>query len=237
MSLHDLNAAHDFLQRHIGPSAEDQRRMLAELGLEDLEKLIETVIPSDILDRRRIDNHLPPAISENDILSRLEKISLKNVQVKSLIGQGYYNNHTPEVIIRNVLENPGWYTAYTPYQAEISQGRLEALANFQTMIMDLTGLPVANASLLDEASAAAEAMALCLRAASRNKKGSSRYFFVADNCHPQSIDVVQNRVKALEDSLDIRVIVAPVEQLAEIVEQYPLFGALIQYPGTYGEVR
>ena len=229
-----LDAAHDFLQRHIGPNAEDQQKMLRELGFESLEALIATVVPPDILERERIAGRIPDAISENDVLEKLEAISQKNVQVKSLIGQGYYNNHTPQVIIRNVLENPGWYTAYTPYQAEIAQGRLEALANFQTVIMDLTALPIANASLLDEATAAAEAMTMCLRS-SKNKQHS---FFIADNCHPQTIDVLRTRAHSLSTlagSTAMELIVAPIEELSHHAAK--LFGALFQYPGTRGEIR
>ena len=227
-NLTTLDAAHDFLQRHIGPNAEDQQKMLRELGFENLEALIDAVVPPDILERERIEGRIPSAISENDVLEKLEAISQKNVQVKSLIGQGYYNNHTPQVIIRNVLENPGWYTAYTPYQAEIAQGRLEALANFQTVIMDLTALPIANASLLDEATAAAEAMTMCLRSTKNKQRG----FFIADNCHPQTIDVLRTRAGSLSTAIEL--IVAPVEELDAHASK--LFGALIQYPGTRGEI-
>ncbi len=239
--LDELDAAHDFLRRHIGPSATEQQQMLHELGFDSLEQLSQAIVPDNIRQRERIEGRIPSAISEDDILRKLEAMSRQNIQVKSLIGQGYYGNHTCAVIIRNVLENPGWYTAYTPYQAEISQGRLEALANFQTVVIDLTGLPIAEASLLDEASAAAEAMTMCLRAAPRKRGGNAQatsYFFVADNCHPQTIDVVKNRAQALRASLGLKVIVAPVEELAACIEKYgsALFGALLQYPGTRGEV-
>ena len=183
----DLNS---FARRHIGPNEEEVRVMLREVGFEDLDSLIEAAVPRNIrLDREL---NLPEAKSEMEALAELRAISRKNKVARSFIGSGYSDCITPPVIQRNILENPGWYTAYTPYQAEIAQGRLEALLNFQTMITDLTALEIANASLLDEATAAAEAMALC-HAVVPNRKT----FFVADNCHPQTIDVMQTRAKPL----------------------------------------
>src|SRR5437867_12635360 len=177
-----------FARRHIGPSEEEMREMLRDFGFENLDALIDAAVPKNIrLDREL---NLPEAKSEMEALAELHAIAKKNKVKRSFIGAGYYDCITPPVIQRNILENPGWYTAYTPYQAELAQGRLEALVNFQTMATDLTALDIANASLLDEATAAAEAMALCYHAAadrSRNK------FFVADNCHPQTTEVVLTR--------------------------------------------
>ncbi|MEP6602740.1 MAG: glycine dehydrogenase (aminomethyl-transferring), partial [Spartobacteria bacterium] len=179
-----------FVRRHIGPNDDEVSAMLAEIGFENLDALIDAAVPKNIrLDRQL---HLPEAKSEAEALAELRAISKKNRVAKSFIGAGYSDCITPPVIQRNILENPGWYTAYTPYQAEIAQGRLEALLNFQTMITDLTGMQIANASMLDEATAAAEAMALCHAAVSGRKT-----FFVADNCHPQTIEVVRTRAKPL----------------------------------------
>src|SRR6266702_646200 len=168
-----------FARRHIGPSEEEVRAMLREVGFKDLDSLIDDAVPKNIrLDRQL---NLPEAKSESEALAELRAIAKKNKVARSFIGTGYYDCITPLVIQRNILENPGWYTAYTPYQAELAQGRLEALLNFQTMVTDLTGLDIANASMLDEATAAAEAMALC-HAVVRGRKT----FFVADNVHPQT---------------------------------------------------
>src|SRR5207245_10111807 len=167
-----------FVRRHIGPNEEEVRAMLHKVGFENLDALIDAAVPKNIRLNRQL--NLPEAKSETEALAGLRSIANKNKIVRSFIGAGYYDCITPPVIQRNILENPGWYTAYTPYQAELAQGRLEALVNFQTMMTDLTGLDIANASLLDEATAAAEAMSLCHAVAcGRNK------FFVADNCHPQ----------------------------------------------------
>src|SRR5215469_4898799 len=179
-----------FARRHIGPNENKVREMLHEVGFENLEALIDAAVPKNIrLDRQL---NLPKAKSETDALTELRAIAGKNKVTRSFIGTGYYDCITPPVIQRNVFENPGWYTAYTPYQAEIAQGRLEALLNFQTVITDLTKLDIANASLLDEATAAAEAMHLCQAIASDRKT-----FFVAANCHPQTIEVVQTRAHPL----------------------------------------
>src|SRR5919197_647899 len=185
----DINS---FARRHIGPNEDEVRTMLRELGFESLDSLVDAAVPRNIrLDREL---KLPEPKSEMEALAELRAISRKNKIARSFIGCGYSDCITPPVIQRNILENPGWYTAYTPYQAELAQGRLEALVNFQTMVTDLTALDIANASLLDEATAAAEAMALCHHAApdrSRNK------FFVADSCHPQTVEVVRTRAKPL----------------------------------------
>src|SRR5438128_5426547 len=187
-----------FARRHIGPTEEEVRSMLSEVGYEDLDSLIDATVPKNIrLDRQL---NLPAAKSETEALAELRAIANKNKLARSLIGAGYSDCITPPVIQRNILENPGWYTAYTPYQAEIAQGRLEALLNFQQMIVDLTALDIANASLLDEATAAAEAMSLCHAAVpdggdpGRNRRQT---FFVADNCHPQTVAVIQPRAEPL----------------------------------------
>src|SRR5438309_6385912 len=178
-----------FADRHIGPNADEVAQMLRELGFENLDALVDATVPKNIRLDRPLE--LPKAKSENEALTELRALSSKNKVARNFIGAGYSDTITPPVIQRNILENPGWYTAYTPYQAELAQGRLEALVNFQTMVTDLTALDIANASLLDEATAAAEAMALCYQAAtgcdSRNR------FFVADNCHTQTIAVVRTR--------------------------------------------
>jgi glycine dehydrogenase len=215
----DLNS---FARRHIGPSEAEVAEMLNELGFEGLDSLINAAVPKNIrLDRQL---KLPEAKSETEALAELRAISRKNKLARSFIGAGYYDCITPPVIQRNILENPGWYTAYTPYQAEIAQGRLEALLNFQQMIIDLTALDIANASLLDEATAAAEAMSLC-RAAVPNRKT----FFVADDCHPQTIAVVQTRAKPL--GIEIKI-----GHYSRFQFDDTIFGALIQYPATDGAI-
>src|SRR5213082_2606394 len=181
-----------FADRHIGPNDNEVEQMLREVGFDNLDEFIDATIPENIRFGRSLD--LPSAKSESEALAELRGLAAKNRVAKSFIGAGYYDTITPPVIQRNVLENPGWYTAYTPYQAELAQGRLEALLNFQTMIVDLTKLDIANASMLDEATAAAEAMALCHHAATDR---SRKKFFVADNCHPQTIEVVRTRAKPL----------------------------------------
>src|SRR3984893_5917454 len=190
-----------FARRHIGPDENEIAEMLRELGFDNSDALIDATIPKNIRLGRQL--NLPEAKSEGAALAELRAISKKNKVEKTFIGAGYSDCLTPPVIQRNVLENPGWYTAYTPYQAELAQGRLEALLNFQTMITDLTGLDIANASLLDEATAAAEAMTLCPAAAGVGAGGYKKTFFVADNCHPQTIDVVRTRAKPLGIELKI----------------------------------
>ena len=184
-TLKQLSDSSEFQQRHIGPNDAQARAMLNKLGASSLEELINETVPASIL---RDSLPLPDGISEQDALNELADIAAKNTIARSYIGMGYHDTHTPKVILRNVLENPGWYTAYTPYQPEIAQGRLEALLNFQQMVIDLTALDLANASLLDEATAAAEAMAMCKRAARKNK---SDVFFVDRHCHPQTIAVLK----------------------------------------------
>ncbi|ANN76163.1 aminomethyl-transferring glycine dehydrogenase [Bordetella flabilis] len=216
-----LDTHTDFLPRHIGPSDADQAAMLRVLGVATLDELIAEVVPPRI--RTDAPLALPPARSEPDVLAELRELASANEVYRNYIGQGYYGTHTPNVILRNILENPAWYTAYTPYQPEISQGRLEALLNYQTMVADLTGLDIANASLLDEGTAAAEAMTLARRGA----KSRSNVFFVSSHCHPQTIEVVRTRAQGL----DIEVVVADESQGLP-----DCFGVLLQYPHSLGAV-
>ena len=213
-----------FVQRHIGPSEADRAAMLDRLGMPDIDALVARAVPGAI--RRETPLALPEARSEAEVLQALGAIAAENEVLRSFIGMGYHDCHTPSVILRNVLENPAWYTAYTPYQPEISQGRLEALLNFQTMVCDLTGMAVANASMLDEPTAAAEAMALARRVG----KSPSARFFVAGDCHPQTIAVVRTRAAAA----GIGILVGDPEMELGSAD---VFGALLQYPGTTGEVR
>jgi glycine dehydrogenase len=210
-------------RRHIGPSPSEMEEMLRVVGASSLDALIDETVPKSIRQKEPLDFGKP--LSERKLLNQMRVTASKNKVLTSLIGQGYYGTVTPPVITRNILENPAWYTAYTPYQPEISQGRLEALLNFQTMISDLTGLDVANASLLDEATACAEAMTMAQRVA----KSKATAFFVDENCHPQNIEVIQTRAKPL----GIEVIVADPDQL----DAGAVFGAIFQYPGTYGHIR
>jgi len=212
----------DFSRRHIGPRDEEIRRMLSALGLESLEQLAQLALPPAIRSDRPLE--LPAPLAEHEALAVLRVLSRRNRIVRSFIGQGYYDCVLPAVVQRNILENPGWYTQYTPYQAEISQGRLEALLNFQTMVSDLTGLELANASLLDEATAAAEAMSLARNA--RRVAGEQR-FFAADHCHPQTLDVLKTRAQAQ----GIRLEVGAMEEF-EPSDRY--FGVLFQFPTTHG---
>ncbi|QVM88860.1 glycine dehydrogenase (aminomethyl-transferring) [Pseudomonas lalucatii] len=212
-----------FLRRHLGPDEAEQQAMLAVLGLPSRAALIEQTVPPAIRLKRALE--LPAALDERAALAKLRGYAEQNQVWTSLIGMGYYGTLTPTVILRNLLENPGWYTAYTPYQPEIAQGRLEALLNFQQLTIDLTGLELASASLLDEATAAAEAMALAKRVA----KSKSNLFFVDENCHPQTISVVRTRAEAFGFDL----VIAAVDELAA----HQVFGALLQYPDTHGEIR
>jgi glycine dehydrogenase len=213
-----------FARRHIGPGPEETRQMLSLLGVPSLDALVERAIPAEI--RLRQPLQFPPPCSEYELLAELKEILSKNKVCRSYIGMGYSDCITPPVIQRNILENPGWYTAYTPYQAEISQGRLEALLNFQTMIMDLTGMEIANASLLDEATAAAEAMTLCYRL---QGNGQRNVFFVSEKCHPQTIEVVKTRATPLA----VQIIVGDYLQFRFDAK---VFGCLLQYPATDGAV-
>ena len=221
-ALEMLQYQDEFLRRHIGPGDVQIAEMLRELGLESLQQLIVETIPSSILSNKPIS--LPDPIPENEALAKLKSIAAKNKQSRSFIGLGYYDTYTPNVILRNVLENPGWYTAYTPYQPEISQGRLECLLNFQQMTLDLTAMDLANASLLDEATAAAEAMALAKRT-SKNRNANN--FFVHENCFPQTIDVIRTRAECFGFELVIGSI--------EDINAEGLFGAIFQYPSMLGD--
>ena len=222
-TLAQLEQRDDFVGRHVGPDAAETRAMLDVLGLESLDQLIDKVIPASILSAAPL--ALPEGRSEPETLALLRTIADKNRVLRSFIGTGYHGTFTPTVILRNVLENPAWYTAYTPYQPEISQGRLEALLNFQTMVTDLTGLEIANASLLDEATAAAEAMAFCQRLS----KSKAKAFFVSRDCHPQTIEVVRTRA----EPLGFEVIVG---DAATELAAHEVFGVLLQYPASTGEV-
>ena len=214
-----------FARRHIGPDPDQARRMLGELGFSSMDELIDAAVPRRI--RSRAGLRLGPALSEHEALAKLRALACRNKIFRSCIGMGYHDTLTPPVILRNVLENPGWYTAYTPYQAEISQGRLEALLNFQTMVIDLTGLEVANASLLDEATAAAEAMALCFHA---RPQAAGGLFLLSDGCHPQTIAVVRARARAVGAEIEV-------SSEEEFDFARKPFGVLLQYPRTDGAAR
>ena len=226
--LSELENPQEFIARHIGLSAADEAHMLAAIGQSSRRALIEAVVPRSIA--RSTHMSIEPGVGEAQALAELKALAQRNQVFKSYIGQGYHGTHTPTVILRNILENPAWYTAYTPYQAEISQGRMEALINFQTLVCDLTGMPVANASMLDEATAAAEAMTL----AKRSVKSKSSVFLVAGDCHPQTIEVIQTRARPL----GITVKVSSREQpLSSLMAAGDYFGALAQYPATDGMVH
>ena len=225
-ALDALENANEFQARHIGITPADEARMLRAVGASSRRALIDSIVPRAIARSRAM--ALPAPVSEAAALAELKTIAAKNQVLKSFIGQGYHGTHTPGVILRNILENPAWYTAYTPYQAEISQGRLEALANFQTLVCDLTGLPMANASMLDEATAAAEAMTL----AKRSVKSPSNTFVVAGDCHPQTIEVVQTRAQAL--GIHVQLANSAAEWDAALAGDY--FAVLAQYPTTSGRI-
>lgn len=215
-----------FVARHIGPRDTEIREMLELLGYRSLDELTKAVVPANILHDQPMD--LPAGVSEEQALAELKRIASKNRVMRSLIGQGYSSAHTPKVIQRNVLENPAWYTAYTPYQPEISQGRLEILFYFQTLISELTGLEISNASLLDEGTAAAEAMTLC----HRHYKGNKHQFLVANQCHPQTIEVIRTRA----EPLGIKVIIFDQTQTPDWDSVPDVFGVLVQYPATDGAI-
>jgi glycine dehydrogenase len=219
-SLEDAGA---FIARHIGTTPAEQAAMLAEMGYASRAAMMDAVVPAAIREHQPLP--LPGPMTEDAALARLRALAAGNRVLKSYIGQGYYGTHTPGVILRNILENPAWYTAYTPYQPEIAQGRLEALVNFQTMVCDLTGMAIANASMLDEGTAAAEAMTLALRVG----KGASRRFYVADDVFAQTVDVVRTRAAPL----GIEVVVGPAADAAKA----DAFAVLLQYPGANGDVR
>ena len=218
----------DFSLRHIGVHGDDKKQMLNDLGVESLEQLMQETLPDSIIVDKEL--NLPEPFSELELERHMKRLGLKNKTFKSYIGLGYYNTILPPVIQRNILESPGWYTAYTPYQAEIAQGRLEALLNFQTMVSDLTALPIANASLLDEATAAAEAMHMFLESRSRDqKKSGANQFFVSEEIFPQTLSVLKTKA----DGLDIELVIG---DHREFNFSDKTFGALLQYPAKYGEV-
>ena len=223
-SLAQLEHHVAFIGRHIGPDAAEQAEMLKVIGQPSLDALVDAIVPGSI--KLQAPLALPAPTSEEEALAKIRAIAAKNQVFRSWIGMGYAGTFTPNVILRNILENPAWYTAYTPYQAEISQGRMEALINFQTMICDLTGMEIANASLLDEATAASEAMTL----AKRSAKSKSNVFIVAGDCHPQTIAVLKTRAEPL--GIEVRVGVAP-----QLMQQGDYFGVLAQYPSTTGLIH
>jgi glycine dehydrogenase len=226
-SLSQLENATEFQARHLGPWDAEQASMLKVIGVASRQALMEAIVPETI--RRPAPMDLPAALTEAQALAELKAIAQQNQVMRSFIGQGYFNTLTPGVILRNILENPAWYTAYTPYQAEISQGRMEALVNFQTMVTDLTGMAIANASMLDEATAAAEAMTL----AARVGKSQSQRFVVAHDVLPQNLEVIQTRAKPLGITVDV----VHATDLIKHLESNDCFGALLQYPGVNGQVR
>ena len=218
-----------FSSRHNGPDQGQTEEMLQAIGATSMEQLISETVPAGIRMKRELD--LPEALSEHDYLKHIREIASQNKIFKSYIGMGYYDTYTPNVILRNILENPGWYTAYTPYQAEIAQGRLEALINFQTMVTDLTGMEIANASLLDEGTAAAEAISMLYSQRKGEKRKSANHYFVSENCHPQTLSVIRGRL----EPLDIELVTGDPEQVD--LTDPGLFGILVQYPDTYGSVK
>jgi len=226
--LGDLENPSEFIARHIGIDETDEVHMLAVVGSASRRELVEGIVPRSIA--RGTPMAIPAPVTEAAALKQLKAIAAKNQVFKNFIGQGYYGTYTPGVILRNILENPAWYTAYTPYQAEISQGRMEALINFQTMVCDLTGMPIANASMLDEATAAAEAMTL----AKRSVKSKSNVFIVAGDCHPQTIEVIQTRAKPL--GIEVKVSTASAT-LPQLMAEGDYFGVLAQYPATTGSIH
>lgn len=226
ISVEALKPSDTFPRRHNSATPEEQTKMAEFCGFPSLDSLIDSTVPKSI----RIDSmkfsKFDEGLTEAQMLEHMESLASKNKVFKSFIGMGYYNTFVPPVILRNIMENPGWYTQYTPYQAEISQGRLESLLNYQTLITDLTGLPMSNASLLDEGTAAAEAMAMC----NNIQKGKKKTFIIANNCHPQTIDVCKTRA----DGFDLKVVTADVKDFD--YSSGDVCGVLIQYPGTEGEV-
>nr|WP_176140920.1 aminomethyl-transferring glycine dehydrogenase [Pseudoxanthomonas indica] len=221
-SLRALEHHDAFIERHIGPNDAEIAHMLRIVGHDSLEAMTDAIVPASIKSAAQL--ALPEAISEEEALAKIRSVADRNQVFRSFIGQGYYGTHTPKVILRNILENPAWYTAYTPYQAEISQGRMEALINFQTLVSDLTGMEIANASLLDEATAAAEAMTL----AKRSAKSKSNVFFVLDGVHPQTLEVLRTRAEPLNLTVQVG--------SAEEALNTDSFGVLIQYPDSFGHV-
>eukprot|EP00557_Chaetoceros_sp_GSL56_P000965 CAMPEP_0176501716 /NCGR_PEP_ID=MMETSP0200_2-20121128/14324_1 /TAXON_ID=947934 /ORGANISM="Chaetoceros sp., Strain GSL56" /LENGTH=1004 /DNA_ID=CAMNT_0017900651 /DNA_START=143 /DNA_END=3157 /DNA_ORIENTATION=- len=222
-----LDMCDSFSRRHLGPQDDDAKAMLNSIGFDSLDAMVKSTVPAKILAQKKLE--LEPALTESEALARIKSMADKNKVMKSYIGQGYYDTIVPPVVLRNVLENPGWYTAYTPYQAEISQGRLEMLLNFQTLVCDLTGLPMAVASLLDESSAAAEAMQMCF--ALKGKKGKKNKFFVSSDVHPQTIGLLQTRAGVI----GIELVMGKHSEADFSKDDY--CGAIVQYPNTYGSIE
>ena len=226
ISVDSLKPSDTFPRRHNSATSEEQTKMAQLCGFQSLDSLIDATVPKSIrigsMDFTKFDEGL----TESQMIGHMKNLASKNKIFKSFIGMGYYNTYVPPVILRNIMENPGWYTQYTPYQAEISQGRLESLLNYQTMVSDLTGLPMSNASLLDEATAAAEAMAMC----NNIQKGKKKTFLIANNCHPQTIDVCETRA----GGFGLKVVVKDVKDFD--YGSNDVCGVLVQYPGTQGEV-
>ncbi|RDS81044.1 aminomethyl-transferring glycine dehydrogenase [Dyella psychrodurans] len=222
-SLRELEHHHAFIERHIGPNDAEIAQMLHVIGHDSLEAMTDAIVPGQIKSKQPL--ALPASVTEEEALAKIRVIARKNKVLKNFIGQGYYGTLTPNVILRNILENPAWYTAYTPYQAEISQGRMEALINFQTMVADLTGMDISNASLLDEATAAGEAMTL----AKRSAKSKSNVFFVANDVHPQTLEVLHTRA----DGVGIELHIGNPSEASSV----DCFGVLLQYPNTYGQIH
>src|SRR5688572_6597090 len=221
--------SNEFIPRHIGPNETDTKVMLKKIGVSSLSELVSKTVPASI--RMNHELNIPAAMSESEYLEHIYAISLKNRVFTNYIGQGYYDTIIPSVILRNVFENPGWYTQYTPYQAEISQGRLESLLNFQTMVSELTGLPIANASLLDEATAAAEAMSMFFNTLNRNPDKIERHkFFVDTGIFPQTVDVLFTRAIPL----NIEIVTGDYKS-AVIDADY--LGAIVQYPNDKGSIE
>ncbi len=220
------NSQKDFIKRHIGPTKEEQLKMLKELGYNSLDDLINNTVPEKIHFREKLS--IGDSNSEYEALRKLKVISKKNQIYSNFIGMGYYGTYTPYVILRNILENPGWYTSYTPYQPEVAQGRLEMLLNFQQMIVDFTGMDIANASLLDEGTAAAEAMGL----SHRLNKIDSNLIFISEDCHPQTINVVQTRA----EPMGLKVLIGKEEEVLDNLKEDLVCG-ILQYPGTLGNIK
>lgn len=226
ISVEALKPSDTFPRRHNSATPEEQSKMAESCGFDNLDSLIDATVPKSIRLNEMKFNKFDGGLTESQMIEHMQYLASQNKIFKSYIGMGYYNTYVPPVILRNIMENPAWYTQYTPYQAEISQGRLESLLNFQTVITDLTGLPMSNASLLDEGTAAAEAMAMC----NNILKGKKKTFIIATNCHPQTIDICKTRA----EGFDLKVVTADVKDID--YKSGDVCGVLVQYPGTEGEI-
>ena len=226
ISVEALKPSDTFPRRHNSATPEEQTKMAESCGFKTLDSLIDATVPKSIRAESMKFSKFDEGLTENQMIEHMKHLEAKNKVFKSYIGMGYYNTFVPPVILRNIMENPGWYTQYTPYQAEIAQGRLESLLNYQTMITDLTGLPMSNASLLDEGTAAAEAMSMC----NNILKGKKKTFIIASNCHPQTIDICKTRA----EGFDLKVVTVNLKDID--YKSGDVCGVLVQYPGTEGEV-